>query len=177
MPTAAYPQSPAAPKPLRTQLQTLEQEPEMTKSTTLTWMLGASLLSAAGGASALCVTSAQANLRGGPGTAHPKTWEVYQYMPLKEIGRRGNWYHVKDVDGDRHWVHKSLVSRRVHCAVVKANRANVRTGPGTGYRASDWSPIGTYYSVKAIKHAGQWVKVEDEVGNTGWIAKSLLWYR
>lgn len=149
----------------------------MTKSIKLACMLGVSLLGAIGDASALCVTSSQANLRGGPGTKHEKTWEVYQYMPLQEVGRRGNWYHVKDVDGDRHWVHKSLVSRRVHCAVVKADRANVRTGPGTGYRAADWSPLSTYYSLKAVKRSGKWVKVQDEAGNTGWIAKSLLWYR
>jgi SH3-like domain-containing protein len=128
-------------------------------------------------AQALCVTSPQANLRAGPGTRYQKTWEVYQYMPLQRIGQRGNWLQVKDVDGDRHWVHRRLVGKRSRCAVVKANTANVRSGPGTTYRQTDWSPIVRYYSLQVVKRSGRWLKVRDEVGNLGWIARSLLWER
>ena len=36
----------------------------------------------------LCVKTADANLRSGPGTKYKKTWEVFKYMPLKKIGSR-----------------------------------------------------------------------------------------
>ncbi len=149
----------------------------MTRPIHFACVLTLSLLGMIGHASALCVTSPQANLRQGPGTHYKKTWEVYQYMPLKKIGQRGNWLHVRDLDGDRHWVHKRLVSSKVHCAVVKSSRANVRTGPGTRYRQAAWSPIDSYYSFKTIGRSGRWLQVRDEVGNTGWIARSLLWER
>jgi SH3-like domain-containing protein len=135
------------------------------------------LLMLAGDAAALCVTSSQANLRSGPGTRYQKTWEVYKFMPLQQIARKGSWYRVKDVDGDRHWIHKSLVSKRIKCAVVKGARANVRTGPGTKYQKAHWSPAETYYSFKTVGTSGRWLKVVDEVGNSGWIANSLVWRR
>lgn len=126
-------------------------------------------------AAALCVTSPEANLRSGPGTRYKKTWMVYQFMPLQRIGRKGVWYKVKDVDGDRYWVHKSLVSAAIRCAVIRASTANVRTGPGTHHAQTKWSPVGSYYSMKIIGNTGRWLKVRDEVGNSGWVAKSLVW--
>ncbi len=147
----------------------------MTRTIRLASILSFLLLGIAGHAHALCVSSPQANLRQGPGTHYAKTWEVYQYMPLKKIGQRGKWLHVRDLDGDRHWVHKRLISKKLHCAVVKGARANVRTGPGTRYRQAAWSPIDAYYSFRIIDRSGRWVKVRDEVGNTGWITRSLLW--
>ncbi|PKO94390.1 MAG: hypothetical protein CVU16_03105 [Betaproteobacteria bacterium HGW-Betaproteobacteria-10] len=147
----------------------------MTRSIYIACLFAIPLLMLSNDAAALCVTSSEANLRSGPGTRYKKTWRVYQFMPLQRIGRKGSWYQVKDVDGDRHWVHKSLVSATTHCAVVKAKSANVRTGPGTHHAQTTWSPVGSYYSVKIIGDTGRWLKVRDEVGNSGWVAKSLVW--
>ncbi len=126
-------------------------------------------------AAALCVTSTEANLRSGPGTKYTKSWEVYRYMPLQKIERRGNWYRVRDIDGERHWIHKSLVGSGMRCAAVKAPKANIRTGPGTNYRQAAWGPVIRYYSFAIIGGKGRWVKIRDEIGNSGWVAKSLLW--
>lgn len=128
-----------------------------------------------GTASALCVKASEANLRQGPGTQFEKSWEVFQYMPLKKIGQRGKWIMVKDVDGDTHWVYSRLVTSAIRCAVVKVDKANVRSGPGTGYAKSPLSPVDKYYSFKIIGSKGKWLKVQDEVFNDGWMAKSLLW--
>jgi SH3-like domain-containing protein len=59
-------------------------------------------------------------------------------MPFYKIGvsNDGTWYAVKDVDGDVNWIYKNLVTNRFHCAVVKSDWVNVRTGPGTNYRKS-----------------------------------------
>jgi SH3-like domain-containing protein len=137
----------------------------------------ATLLGVPGTASALCVKVEKANLRQGPGTRFEKSWQVYEYMPLKKIGRRGDWYKVADVDGDTHWVHRKLVTDSMHCAVVKVDSANVRSGPGTGYAKSPLSPVGRYYSFKVIGRKGAWVKVRDELFAQGWMARKLLWVR
>ena len=124
---------------------------------------------------AMCVDVPKANLRQGPGTQYEKSWEVYQYMPLKKIGEQGNWYQVEDVDGDRHWVFRELLNEKMRCAVVKADKVNVRTGPGTGHAKSPLSPVDKYYSFKVIDTQGDWVKVEDEVFENAWVARRLLW--
>jgi len=128
-----------------------------------------------GNAFALCVDNEYANLRNGPGTTFAKTWEVYKYMPFAEVEKKGDWYKVKDVDGDTHWIFGKLITTKYKCAVVKNEKANVRTGPGTNFKETDFSPVLRYYSFKVEKIEGDWVKVVDQDGDGGWIYKPLLW--
>ncbi len=124
---------------------------------------------------ALCVNVPDANLRNGPGTKFKKTWEVFKYMPFKKISSKGNWYKVKDVDGDTHWIYKKLVSDTLKCAVVKVEKANVRSGPGTKYGKSSLSPALKYDSFKVVKTKSSWVNLVDEFGDKGWVFRKLLW--
>lgn len=125
---------------------------------------------------ALCVSVAKANLRTGPGTGYDVVWEIFKYMPLVKVGVSvsGKWYAVKDVDGDVTWIHRDLVTSKFHCAVVKTDTVNVRTGPGTRYRKSPISPAKQYYSFKVEKRRGGWLKVRDEWGGRGWIHRKFL---
>lgn len=126
---------------------------------------------------ALCVSAIKANLRAGPGTAYEIVWEVYKYMPFSKVGvsLSGEWYAVRDVDGDVNWIHKRLVTSRYHCAVVKTEAVNVRKGPGANYSKVFSNPAKKYYSFRVLKRKGMWVKVRDEQGNIGWIHRNHLW--
>lgn len=124
---------------------------------------------------ALCVNVPEANLRSGPGTKYEKTWEVFKYMPLRKLSKKGNWYKVKDVDGDIHWIYQKLVTDKIRCAAVKVDKANVRNGAGTNYSKKAMSPALKYDSFKVVKIAASWVKVVDEFGDVGWIFRKLLW--
>ena len=126
-------------------------------------------------ASALCVNVSEANLRAGPGSNQEKTWTVFKYMPFSKLSSKGNWFKVKDVDGDVHWIYNKLVTNKYKCAVVKTETVNVRSGPGTNYKKNILSPSPKYSSFKVIDTKGPWVKVEDEYGDAGWIHKNLLW--
>ena len=127
-------------------------------------------------AHALCVHVSTANLRQGPGSKYIKSWEVYRYMPLRRIGKKGSWYKVKDVDGDAHWVYRKLITNRYRCAVVKASKASLRTGPGSKYRRNPREPfVKKYATFRAMKFKGSWVSVKDEYGGRYWIHRSLLW--
>jgi SH3-like domain-containing protein len=126
-------------------------------------------------ACALCVKATEANLRAGPGTNYEKTWEVYKYMPLRKITRKGGWYRVSDLEGDEHWIYGGLVTGKYKCAVVKEEKANIRSGPGTKYRKLIFSPVLKYYTFKVVKISGKWVKVKDDYEDTGWIHRKLLW--
>lgn len=147
----------------------------MTKTPSISILMLCSALFISGEASALCVTASKANLRGGPGSRYATSWTVGKYMPLKQLSRKGNWYQVKDVDGDRHWIHRSLVSASMRCAVVKSKTAHMRSGPSTRNAKQPWSPVSRYYTGKVMQSKGRWVKVQDYEQDTGWIAKSLLW--
>lgn len=147
----------------------------MTVKTATPVLLLCATLSIAGTASAACIRVPEANLRSGPATSYGKTWEVFKYMPLKQIGQKDKWTQVLDLDGDSHWVFSKLLTEDFQCAVVKVGKANVRSGPGTSSALSPLSPVEKYYSFKVLSTQGDWVKVRDEVFNDGWMAKSLLW--
>jgi len=133
------------------------------------------LLVSSSAAFAVCVKASTANLREGPGTNHAKSWVVYRYMPFKKIGKKDDWVNVEDVDGYKHWIHDDLVTDDVRCAVVKKDKINVRSGPGTKFSKTALSPVEKYYAFKIVETKGSWVKVQDEVNNEGWILDSLLW--
>lgn len=126
---------------------------------------------------ALCVKVSLVNVRSGPGTEYKAVWQVFRYMPLKKVGVSisGDWYAVKDVDGDVSWIHKSLVTGAYRCAIVKSEIVNVRTGPGTHYPKKYSEPMKQYDSFRVLKTKGVWVKVKDDMNNSGWIQKNYLW--
>ncbi|MBC8553073.1 MAG: SH3 domain-containing protein [Nitrospira sp.] len=126
-------------------------------------------------ASALCVDISEANLRKGPGTKYEKSWEVFKYMPFEKVSKKGNWYKVKDVDGDTHWIYEKIVTTKYQCAVVKVDKANIRKGPGTNFKKKASSPAFKYDAYRVDKIQLPWVKITDEFGDTGWIYRTLVW--
>lgn len=97
-------------------------------------------------------------------------------MPLKKVAQKGAWLKVQDVDGDINWIHKTLVSSRIDCTVVTAARANLRTGPGTGYSKNRIIPSAERYtSFKLLQSRGHWYKVMEAGGTPAWIHESLIW--
>jgi len=128
-------------------------------------------------AHALCIKVKRANLRKGPGLNYEKLWEVFQYMPFEQLGKKGDWLRVQDVDGDIYWVHERLTTKAFKCAVNKQNKTNMRTGPGTNHQRVPWSPVDKYFSVKVLKTEKNWVHTEDAVGDKAWVYQPLVWIK
>ncbi|QPJ66344.1 MAG: SH3 domain-containing protein [Candidatus Nitrohelix vancouverensis] len=143
-------------------------------SVSFTFLVLFSLL-APSASQALCIKNSNANLRQGPGTHYQKLWEVYQYMPFKKLKKKGNWFNVKDVDGDVYWVHKKLVTESYHCAVIKNDKTNLRTGPSTDFAKVEWSPVDKFFSMKVLEIRGQWVHIVDSAGDKAWVYRPLVW--
>ncbi|MBI4083254.1 MAG: hypothetical protein HY423_11655 [Candidatus Lambdaproteobacteria bacterium] len=120
----------------------------------------------------LCVKLPRANLRAGPGTKFRVSWEVHQYMPLVQIGRTGDWLKVRDIDGDIHWVHESVVDARIRCVTVAAPKANIRKGPGGQHER--WFTVERYTSFRKTDEQKNWVKMEWE-GEELWVYAPLVW--
>lgn len=128
-------------------------------------------------AEALCIKTKKANLRKGPGVKHEKLWEVLKYMPFQKVAQKGAWYQVKDLDGDVYWAHKKLFTKKYQCAVIKQDKTNLRSGPGTKHKKVEWSPVSKYFSLKVLRKKDDWVEVMDAAGDRAWVHRPLIWIR
>ncbi len=127
---------------------------------------------------ALCVNVPyMANLRSGPGKKYRIIWQVYKYMPLQELSSSGNWYRVRDIDGDIEYIEKPLVTSGYSCAAVRSKTAILRTGPGINYPDKYRGDARKYDSFRVIREEGPWVEVRSDFNQTGWINKKSLWIR
>ena len=124
---------------------------------------------------ALCIQNERANLRKGPGTKHERLWEVFKYMPFKQLSIKGAWKRIQDLDGDIYWVYSPLTTQKYKCAVIKNNKTNLRTGPGTNFPKVPWSPVPKFFSMKVLKIEKNWVQIEDIDGDKAWIYRPLVW--
>ncbi len=133
------------------------------------------LVICAGTASAterLTVKVPVANVRSGPGTKYDILWKVPKYYPLRIIKKFGNWYRFSDFEGDKGWIHKSLV-RKIPSIITKKDNCNIRSGPGTRFQILFTAEKGVAF--KVLKRKGNWIRVKHADGDKGWIYKSLAW--
>jgi len=51
----------------------------------------------------------ECNIRSGPGTDNPVILTVGKGIPWKILDHKGSWIQIEHADGDKGWIHKSLV--------------------------------------------------------------------
>lgn len=124
------------------------------------------------GAERYAISAPIANIRSGPGTNFDVIWKVERYYPVLVLERQGNWCKIEDFEGDKGWLHDSLLDR-TKTVIVKNNNCNVRSGPGTDFpvvfRAKQGVPF------KCLKTQGGWLNIEHADSDTGWIYHTLTW--
>ncbi|MGD9045671.1 MAG: SH3 domain-containing protein [Desulfobacterales bacterium] len=120
----------------------------------------------------LAVSSPVANIRSGPGTSHNVIWKVEQYFPILVIEKSGEWYRFEDFEGDKGWVHRSLVSK-IPAVITRSDSSNIRSGPGTSHQVLFTVEKGIPF--KVLKRQKSWIQIEHADGDKGWIHKSLVW--
>jgi SH3-like domain-containing protein len=49
------------------------------------------------------------NIRSGPATSHSILFTFEKGIPFKVLKKQGDWFFIEHSDGDRGWIHKSLV--------------------------------------------------------------------
>ncbi len=113
-----------------------------------------------------------ANVRAQPDIQSDTLWQVEKFHPLLVVEKRGEWYRIKDFEGDTGWIHNSLVDKSP-TVIVKVQRANIRTGPGTQYDLAFDAEKGTPFEVLETK--GPWKKIRHGDGDEGWVFSSLIW--
>jgi SH3-like domain-containing protein len=120
----------------------------------------------------LAVSAPVANIRSGPGTGHNVLWKVEQYFPVLVIQKSGEWYRFEDFEGDKGWVHQSLVGK-IPAVVTIYDAANIRSGPGTDHPVLFSVEKGIPF--KVLQRKDKWIQIEHADGDKGWIHKSLVW--
>jgi SH3-like domain-containing protein len=120
----------------------------------------------------LSVAVQKANIRKGPGTKYPILWSAGKYYPADIIKKAGNWYRIKDFEGDIGWMHKSLL-RQIPAVIVKVGLANARKGPGKKYGVLFQAEKGA--SFKVLRKKKGWLRVQHADGEIGWIYNKLVW--
>lgn len=130
------------------------------------------LLPAAHAADMVSVDVPTLNMRDSAGTNRTILWKLSRGYPLHVLERKGSWLKVRDFENDQGWVYRAHTGKKPH-HIVKAKIANIRSGPGATYKVVGKAARGDLFQTME-KRAG-WVKVKDEMGVKGWIARSLLW--
>ena len=120
----------------------------------------------------LAVSAPVANIRSGPGTRHNVLWKVEKYFPLQVIDKSGEWYQFQDFEGDKGWVHNSLVGK-ISTVITKNDTCNIRSGPGTSHSILFTVEKGIPF--KVLKRQDSWIHIEHSDGDKGWIHKALVW--
>jgi len=88
------------------------------------------------------------------------------------LKKQDGWYLFEDFEGDRGWIHKTLLTD-VDAVIVKKNNCNVRSGPGTDNEIRFTVDKGVPF--KVVKKKGKWINIVHADGDKGWIYESLVW--
>jgi SH3-like domain-containing protein len=112
-----------------------------------------------------------ANLREGPSVSAEQVRYAFESEPLRVVARQGAWLQVRDFDGQSAWIYEPLTDRRPS-VVVTRELINVRARPSTDHPVVFTAERSV--NLLVLGRAGQWLRVEHEVGQ-GWVHDSLVW--
>lgn len=135
------------------------------------------------------VTGSVLNVRTGPGTVYPVAAKMKQGTALEVLGKSGDWYKVRISGTTTGWVAGWLVTIKQGVpaqpktqpaqpapsgksqAEVTGSVVNVRSGPGTGFKATGKIYRGARLTV--LDKSGDWYKLQTPSGQ-GWVYGNLL---
>jgi len=112
----------------------------------------------------LSIAPSIANIRSGPGTGYDVLWQVAKYHPILVLKKTGAWYHFRDFEDDKGWIHNSLV-RKISTVITNKNKCNLRSGPGTKFKILFTTEKGVPF--KILKRKGNWIHVQHADGDKG----------
>jgi len=120
----------------------------------------------------LTVISKIANVRSRPGTGYDILWQVEKYNPFIVLDKKDGWVEFKDFEGDKAWIHSSLVGN-VPSVISLKDDCNVRAEPTTDSAIVFTVEKGVPF--KVLQTRGDWLNIEHADGDRGWIFKALVW--
>ncbi len=115
----------------------------------------------------------EVNIRAEPSTSSDILYKAPLGYPIIIEKESKGWVYFRDWENNRGWVHKPLVSD-IQTAVVKTDKANIRSAPNDKAKVVTKAEIGEIYKILASK--GQWVHLGYYHGgaSVGWIHADLI---
>lgn len=136
-------------------------------------MMFCMLLEGSAFAERVCVAAASASSRRGPGEKYEIVWDkMDKNYPLEVLGKKNDWFYVKDYAGDTSWINRSFVNTW-KTVITKKDRVNVRSGPGSENTAVFMVDSGVPF--KVVKTEGEWIQIQHADGDAGWIHQKMVW--
>ncbi|MFH0997925.1 MAG: SH3 domain-containing protein [Pseudomonadota bacterium] len=120
----------------------------------------------------LSVSVPEAKIRSGAGNNFDVLWKSEKYYPFSVIKKVGEWYQIKDFQGDEGWVHQSLVGNAASVITAK-DKNSLRSEPKPD--AKVLFSVGPGIPFKVLKRNNKWILVEHADGDKGWIHESTVW--
>jgi SH3-like domain-containing protein len=114
----------------------------------------------------------EAKIRSGAGNNFDVIWKSEKYFPFKVLKKTGEWYQIRDFQGDEGWVHQSQVANTPSVITTK-DKTPLRSEPKP--EAKTLFTVGPGIPFKVIKHSNKWILVEHADGDKGWIQESAVW--
>jgi len=123
----------------------------------------------------MSVSSSVANIRSGPDTGkYDILWKAEKYYPIDVIKKKEGWFYFKDFEGDKGWIHKSLVSN-TPSVITRREKCNIRSKPSTKSGAEVLFTVEAGVPFKVLETKDGWIKIQHADGDKGWVHKSLVW--
>jgi len=123
-----------------------------------------------------CITQEGVLLKARFGKKAPTSWQVRKYTPFKRLGQTyKGWIHVRDFEGEKHWVEQKFFTEKYHCLVIKKDSTPIMVGPGTKYNQKFKELAEKYEAFKFLKVKKGWIKIKDPHGDTGWVQLRDVW--
>lgn len=124
----------------------------------------------------LCVKIDGGYLRKEPSRTADVSWKVPRMMPLRLIREKDGWSEVRDLDGEVHWVFNNIVTEDFLCDVIKSPKAILyKDRQGDPDDKANQFTGEKFMPVRRIKVEGDWVSVQNGIGQNWWIEKKHLW--
>lgn len=115
------------------------------------------------------VSTANAEFRVGPGTAHASMRRLTRGTELEMIGAtaNGNWHRVR-IGNEIGWVYHGRIMRGTRFGAVSTANAEFRQGPGTAHTSMRRLTRGTELEIIGTSSNGNWLRAR--IGNqAGWV--------
>ncbi|MFP3942854.1 MAG: SH3 domain-containing protein [Alphaproteobacteria bacterium] len=114
------------------------------------------------------------HLRRGPGLHHRIDWDYVERrgMPVEVIAEAEHWRRIRDVDGDKGWVHASQLSDRRGVIISGDDVSVLRRRPDPASAPVALVEPGLIGTIR--KCGAHWCRVTVR-GYTGWLPRAGLW--
>jgi SH3-like domain-containing protein len=120
----------------------------------------------------MSLRSDRVNLRVGPGKTYPILWVLTRKgMPVEILRNFDDWRMIRDAEGDKGWVQRSMVTEERTVIVMGAIRA-LHARPETAAAILARAEPGVI--AQLLRCRDEWCQISVS-GFTGWVKRAELW--